>query len=102
MFQKQVEIQQGRISGRLREERGPREAGRAECRGLECQAKEPRLYLEGHGEPRRKVSEVGTTRDTCSPGPVFVTVLFLPVLMGVWGGSVTHSLPKLEGRLERI
>lgn len=40
-------------------QRGPREARRGGCRGLECQAKEPRLYLEGHGEPRRKVSEVG-------------------------------------------
>lgn len=79
-----MEIQQGWISGRLREERGPREARRAGCRGLECQAKEPRLYLEGHGEPRRKVSEVGTTRDTCPPGPVFGTALFLPVLMGGW------------------
>lgn len=68
-----MEVQQGWIARCLRDERGSKEGRRAECRGLERQAKEPRLYPEGLGEPRGKVREVGTTRDTYPPGPVFVT-----------------------------
>ena len=80
-----MEVQQGWIARCLRDERGSKEGRRAECRGLERQAKEPRLYPEGLGEPRGKVREVGTTRDTYPPGPVFVTGPLVAMLRGGWG-----------------
>lgn len=82
LFQDQQEIQQGWLSGCLRWGEGAQRGLKGWCRGLECQAKEPRLYPEDQGEPRRKGSEVGTTTDASPPGPVFVTSLFLLVLMG--------------------
>ena len=65
------------------EEQKERQRG-LHCTGLECQAKEPGLYFEGHEEPRKNVRGAGTLQDSWPPGPVFMTQSLL-VSVEVWG-----------------